>query len=150
MSELGHLLRLFEVGRMGRRDLERLVDELDGEGHGGMSLDELEPMARAASVVDSVERLMGRAARRNGRGGGRGSRGRAVTIDMDEYERSKAYLAKLGEERAEREELREAARGRLRHFEKRDGYLYRPVASTPLERYQAALISARDAQEAKA
>ena len=148
MSELGHLLRLFEVGRMGRRDLERLVDELDGEGHGGMSLDELEPMARAASVVDSVERLMGRAARRNGRG--RGSRGRAVTIDMDEYERSKAYLAKLGEERAEREELREAARGRLRHFEKRDGYLYRPVASTPLERYQAALISACDVQEAKA
>lgn len=142
MGDLGQLVRLFEVGRMGRRDLERLVAELDGEERGGVSLDELEPLARAASHVGHVESVLEAAARSEARTGGNGAMGarkRTVAIDWDAYERDKALLGNLADERAAREELREAARGRLRHFEKRDGYLYRPATSTPLERYQAAL-----------
>ncbi len=142
MGDLGQLLRLFEVGRMGRRDLERLVVELDGEERGGVSLDELKPLARAASNVGHVESTLEAAARSEARTGGTGTAGarkRAVAIDWDAYERDRALLDGIAEERAAREELREAARGRLRHFEKRGGYLYRPAGSTPLERYQEAL-----------
>lgn len=142
MGDLVQLLRLFEVGRMGRRDLERLVAELDEDGRGGASLDELEPLARAASNVGYVESVLDAASRSEGSADGAGAtrpRKRAVAIDWDAYERDRALLDGLVEERAAREELREAARGRLRHFEKRDGYLYRPAGSTPLERYQAAL-----------
>lgn len=143
MGGLGQLFRLFEVGRMGRRELEDLVDELDEEDSGGeRSIRDLEAWARAASHVGNVERMIEASARSGARTGGTGAAGarkRTVAIDWDAYERDRALLDGLADERAAREELREAARGRLRHFEKRDGYLYRPAGSTPLERYQAAL-----------
>lgn len=143
MGDLGRLLRLFEVGRMGRGELKRLVSELDEEDSGGArSLRDLEARARAASHVSNVERMLEKAARSGERAGGTGAtmaRKRTVAIDWDAYDRDKAFLDGLDKEQADRDELREAAASRLGHFEKRDGYLYRPASSTPLERYQDAL-----------
>ena len=148
MDEVGQLLRLFEVGRMGCGELERLVSELDEEDRGGArSLHDLETWARAASEVDSVERLMERSARQTGRDDDRGSRrrsARAVSVDMDSYERSKVLLGMMAEEQRARDELREAARVRLSHFEKREGLRYQPADRTPLERYQKTLLRVRD------
>jgi|GEM_PF-5274189 hypothetical protein len=145
MGDLGQLLRLFEIGRMGRGELERLVSEMDElDADEGLSLRDMEARARASSEVASTERLLGMANGRTGSARGGASRKRKVSVDMDSYERNKEFLAGLADARAAREELREAARGRLRHFEKRDGYLYRPAGSTPLERYQEALRRLRN------
>lgn len=148
MGELGRLLRLFEVGRMRCGELERLVSELDEEDSGGeWSLRDREAWARAASHVGHVERMLDASSRSEARTSGAGATGtrkRAVAIDWDAYDRDKAFLDGLDEERAARDELREAVASRLRHFEKRDGYLYRPASSTPLERYQAALRSRKE------
>lgn len=135
MDDLGQLFRLFEIGRMGRSDLEGLVADMDGGNRGATSLDEIEPIARASAEVFNVERLLERSARSKAGGGRGGGRMRSVTIDWDSYERSRGVLIGVAEEHARREELLEAARGRLRHFEKRDGFLYRPAGKTPLERY---------------
>lgn len=145
MDGVGQLLRLFEIGRMGRGELERLVSELDEEDRSvGRSLRDRETWARAASEVDNAEQLMKMAGRQTGHARGGSSRERTVSVDMGSYERSKELLGRMAEESRAREELREAARGRLRHFEKRDGYLYRPAGSTPLERYQEALRRLRN------
>jgi hypothetical protein len=135
MDDLGQLFRLFEIGRMGRSDLEGLVADMDGGNLGATSLDEIEPIARASAEVFNVERLLERSARSKAGGGRGGGRMGSVTIDWDSYERSRGVLVGVAEEHARREELLEAARGRLRHFEKRDGFLYRPAGKTPLERY---------------
>lgn len=148
MDGVGQLLRLFEIGRMGRGELERLVSELDEEDRSvGRSLRDRETWARAASEVDNAEQLMKMAGRQTGHARGGHSRKRTVSVDMDSYEESKAILDGLAEESREREELREAARARLSHFEKRDGLRYRTADRTPLERYQTALLRVRDHRE---
>ena len=136
MDDLGHLFRLFEIGRMDRRELERLLAALDAEDRRrSSSIGDMEAWARAAAEVGNVERLLADTPRPSSRRRSAGGRRRSVTIDMESYERSKAYLMELSEEDAARDELREAARSRLRHFEKRDGYQYRQASKTPLERY---------------
>lgn len=148
MDGVGQLLRLFEIGRMGRGELEHLVSELDEEERSvGRSLRDCETWARAASNVDNAEQMMKMAGRQTGHARGGHSLKRTVSVDMDSYEESKAILHDMAEESRAREELREAARARLSHFEKRDGLRYRPTGRTPLERYQAALLHARDPRE---
>ena len=136
MDDLGQLFQLFEIRRMGRRELERLVANLDAEDRRrAVSLSDMGAWATAAAEVGNVERLLAGPSRPGKRRGAGRGRGRTVTIDMDSYERSKAYLLEWSEEDTARNGLRESASARLRHFEKRDGYLYRPVGKTPLERY---------------
>lgn len=148
MNDLGQLFLLFEVGHMGRRELEELVAELDEEDRGrARSPRDLEVWARAVSEVLSVDELMEEANSQTGNARGGASRKRTVSVNMDGYERSKAVLDSMADERVDRDELREAARARLSHFEKRDELRYRPAERTPLERYQAALMHIRDGHD---
>lgn len=136
MDDLGQLFRLFEIGHMDRRELELLVANLDAEDRRrAVSLSDMGAWATAAAEVGNVDRLLAGSPKPGARGGAVGGRKRTATIDWDSYERSKAYLLKVSREDSARDELQEAARARLRHFEKRDGYLYRTAGKTSLERY---------------
>lgn len=152
MTDLEELRWLFRIDRADRDGLRAAIEELEAgdpfERAGVLGSAEQRRYLQARSNVDSVERVL-EAGRASGSGSGSGRRKRTVTVDMSSYQRDSEYLSSVASERAARSRLREAAERRLSHFEKRDRYFYRQSAMTPLECYQAALISVRDVQGAK-
>lgn len=152
MTDLDEMMALSCIARMGRNELEDELARLDADDPyvdgTSFSLREMETYASAAANVAFVEKAI-RAARGYGhsdcaevrpRGGAR--RKRAVSIDMDAYNRDKKLLDERRAKHEECESMREAVRRRLRHFEKRDGYQYRPMPRTPLEAYLSELCDA--------
>lgn len=150
MSDLEELMWLARIARMGRYELEGELDRIDAADPYGaaavQSMAEQVAEARVVANVMGVESAIraaretdARDARAEREGRARPRRKRSVSIDMDAYERDKRALSDKAARREECERMREAVRRRLRHFEKRDGYGYRPPATTPLERYIAEL-----------
>lgn len=160
MTDVEYILWLGQVSRMDRNELWMEMERIDAadpdkdESH--RSLSEVERYVRAAANVFSVDNLLkapqhdedGGYDDERERTGGRtraGARHRGVrrtgmhTIDLDKYERDKGLLKDRSDRHKECERMREAVRRRLKHFDRMDGLVYRPIGKMPLERYLESL-----------
>lgn len=138
MDELELLGWQFRIGRMGREELEGVLEGMDAEDRRRYgTLSAMLAQAKRAAVIGNVNSMTSRPAS-TGREHDGGRPQRKATIDLGEYYAAVEAEQADAKERAFRDEVRAMCERRLAHFELRDELAYTPVRS-PLKSYIASL-----------
>lgn len=140
MDELELLGWQFRIGRMGREELEGVLEGMDAEDrrrYGTLAASLAQ--AKRAAVISNVNSMMSRPAPAStGREHDGDRPQRTATIDLGEYYAAVEVEQAEAKERAFRDEVRAMCERRLAHFELRDELAYTP-ASSPFKSYIASL-----------
>lgn len=142
LSETDQLLRVMRAARMTREEAEAELDRELAEASPliapSLSDPEYIRELRALASIQNTEALLA-ADKPDGTKGRRGGRKRAVTIDLDAYERDEEFVGSRQVARRQHEEYAEALRARLRRLDEASRPLHTTAVKSPLQRYIDAL-----------
>ena len=142
LSETDQLLRVMRAARMTREEAEAELDRELAEASPliapSLSDPEYVRELRALASIQNTEALLA-ADKPDGTKGRRGGKKRAVTIDLDAYERDKEFVGSRQADRRQHEEYAEALRARLRRLDEASRPLHTTAVKSPLQCYIDAL-----------